>query len=659
MVPEELGEGSYAERRSIMRVLGAIATSRLASAAYQVIADEVRSLLGAGTVVVGLATPQTESMDFVAVSGRDPAEIVGLRVASEDTLANPALRSGRAMLLRSDGPTGLRSGAIAPILTSEGVAGAIIAVDGEHAGSFTEEDLDVLTLFANAAGLVVDCEGARRALADKERELAALYDAARTITSTVNLQAVLDSVLQAISQHLPVQTAAIYLLNDERSHLFITADRGLSDDEREVQLAADAGIAGEVLRTGESRILGDTQDAADADTVSPTPRCRSLMVAPIRSAGEVLGLLTVTSSQPAAYRAEDLHLLEAVATQAGIAIHNATLYEDATSRAEAANALFTFSQRVGATLDVREVLDCVAETTMSLLGVDGFAAMLMDHRDGRLHAHAVRGLDEEAFGAIRPRSGEGIAGWVYAWTCPTAVADIAADARNRSMPIHQLGIVSCLCVPIGSVQGVLLALSSRRRLFTVAEIELLYTIANQASLAITNATAYQRAQERSLAMRRYFRRFAAAIGSAADTNQTLQLVADVALDVMKADRCAIYATTGDELVLRAESRLAGRCAPDQRIPVGTGLTGAVAATGRILTSMPLSDDDRARVHAWHGKEQLASYVGIPLKERRRITGVLELLTQDPRSFTPDELRLLSQFVLKARLGERLGEEVRE
>jgi len=656
---EDLKEQRKAEREALTRVLEAIGSRHFASDAYQIIAAEVRKLLRAKTVAVGLAAPAARTMDFVAVAGRDPGEIVGLRVATEDTLADPALRSGKAVVLNPGALSGIHSGAISPILSGNLAVGAIIAVDREDETPFDEEALDLLTVFGRAAGLLSQCERALRTLTEKERELAALYDASRSITSTVNMQSVLDSALMAISRHVPAQTAVVFLMNDERTLLFVSAHRGLVDDEREVQLPAETGLAAEVLKSGVGRIFGDLQGVEDADAISPTERARSLMVSPIRSATETYGLLIVTSAQPNAYRKEDLRLLDAVASLAGIAIQNATLYEDATQRAEAANALFTFSQRVGSTLNIEEIAEHVADAAMNLIGVDRFAVMLMDYRHGRLKPWAVRGLDRQAFSAYQPRAGEGIAGWVYEWTYPVAVADVAADSRNRMAPIHQFGVVSCMCVPVASadaVQGVLLAMSSRRRLFTVAEMELFYTIANQTALAIVNASAYQRAQERALAMRRYFRRFASAVGSVLDSAQVLQLFTDVTLDVMAVDRCAIYAMRGGELTLMAESRLPGRVAPDARVAVGEGLTGQVASTGRTLALVPVSDDPRAKAHAWHGKEQVASYLGLPLRANRRVMGVLELLTSEPRSFTPDEIRVISQFVLKARLGERLEEE---
>jgi len=653
-----VSDGS-AERRAIGRTLQAIAMRMRDSDVYQIIAAGLRDLLHASTVAVGLTPDPGGPMDFVAVAGADPREIVGLRVAADDTLSVTALRVGRPAVFEPDPHSPMRSGAICPIVSVSGVRGAIYAVDKEGGIQFSDEDLAVMSVFAQAAGLVVECAQARRELTEKQRELAVLYETTRTVTSSLNIQAVLDSVLDAICHHIPVQAAVVYLLNDERTHLFIAADRGLTDDEREVQLAADTGIAARVLNDGEAVLLTDSDTAGDGDILAADHRQRSAMVAPIRSASGTMGLLTVGSAAPGAYGQDELRLLTTVAAQAGIAMDNASLFEDATRRAEAASALYSISQRIGSTLDIAEALDYVADNSVALLQVDKFAAMLMDHRDGLLRPQAMRGLDQTSFARITPRSGEGIAGWVYAWTAPTAVADVAADARDKLCPIHQEGIASCMCVPMASgdnILGVLLAMSSRRRLFTVAELELLYTIANQAAAAVVNAQTYTRAHARAQAMRRYFRRLAAALGATVDRAHILQLLADVALDVMEADRCNVYGLDDQTLRLQAQSRLTGTGAPDAEINVGTGLTGWVAARGRALVVPTLADDPRTREHAWGGRESLASYLGLPLKAGRRTTGVLELMTREPRVFAAEEVRLLTQFITRARIGERLQED---
>src|SRR5579862_8009605 len=265
--------------------------------------------------------------------------------------------------------------------------------------------------------------------------------------------------------------------------------------------------------------------------------------------------------------------------QAGIARENAWLYEDAQRQAEEAAPLYDLSQHVNATLHLDRVLNFVADSVLNLLKVDKFALLLYDKEQERLITKLSRNVDEEEFGSIRPRVGEGIAGWVYEWQTPQAVSDVAADARNRSAPIDPMGIASTLCVPMHvneDVIGVIHAMSSKRRLFTVAEMELLYTIANQAAVAVMNATLYQDARSKSHEMRRYFRRVAHAIGSALDEQDLPQLLADLAIEIMRADRCAIYRIEGEELRLQATSHFRPTVPPDVIVPIGAGLSGWVA-----------------------------------------------------------------------------------
>ncbi|HXG25010.1 MAG TPA: GAF domain-containing protein, partial [Chthonomonadales bacterium] len=205
------------------------------------------------------------------------------------------------------------------------------------------------------------------------------------------------------------------------------------------------------------------------------------------------------------------------------------------------------------------------------------------------------------------------------------------------------------------VIGVLLAMSSCRRLFTVGEMELLYTIANQAAVAIVNATLYHEARARSAEMRRYIHRVARAFGSVMEGHELPQLLADLAVEMMHADRCAIYRVEGETLRLHAASRFRANIHPDPDIPMGQGLAGTVARRGKALAIEHLAEDSRARVHTWLAREHLSSYLGIALKVDRRTVGVLEIYTQRPRVFTPDAIKLLAQFAKRARVAERLVE----
>lgn len=652
---------------SLRRIARALTAGEPAGDLLALIAQEARAAIGAGSIAIGLRADSGALLDFAAVAGDNVDELIGLQIRVDDSLAESALRTGQPSLFRredfpaSPASFGFLSAAVVPIARDGSIIGALFALnrqpttDGESA-AFTEEDASLLGLFADHVALALARAEVDRGREEQERELSVLYNAVDTISSSLNVQDVMNSVLDAICRRLDHQAAVLFLLNDEETHLFIAADRGLTEEDREIQLAADGPVTAQALSSGQPLLISDTTTEPDYENVTMQPWTRSALIAPIRSRANTLGLIIVTSSQPNAYTRSDLKLLEAVASQAGIAISNAWLYEDATRRAEEASALYDLSQHVSATLHMDRVFQFVADNVLSLLKVDKFALMLHDPREDRLETHVSRGVDEERFGQIRPRVGEGIPGWVFEWMTPQAVADVPADARNHSAPMHQEGIVSVICVPMAigdEVIGVLLAMSSRRRLFTVAEMELLYTIGNQATVAIMNAKLYQDARSKSTEMRRYFHRIARALGSALEAQDVPQLIADLAVEVMRADRCAIYRVEGDTVLLHATSHFRATAPPDAGLPLGEGLTGWVARRGNSLTVESLAEDSRARAHTWLGRERLASYLAVPLKTGRKTVGVLEIFTQEPRAFSEDEVKLLNQFARRARVAEKL------
>lgn len=662
------------QRTAIRRLTEALAAPLSAGDVHQIVVEEACRLANAASAALCLLADGREMLDFAAAAGENAEEIVGLRVRVADSFSAPVVAEGKPVLL--DGRA-----AIVPVFQEGRLIGTLSALtkqSGVETASasepttdprtsslplpsedpkFDSDDLETLAMLADLAALARRVERTARTAREQGRELAVLYDAARTVSGSLNVQAVMESVLTAICAHVEYHTAVLFLLNDERTHLYIAAERGLTEDERDIQLSVETGLPARVLETGLSRLVTDTDSEPDFEQLSDRAAALSAMIAPIRSRDETHGLILITSLQRHAYQPDDLKLLTAVAMQAGIAIENAWLYEDAQRQAQEATALYDLSQHVNATLHLDRVLNFVADSVLNLLKVDRFALMLFDRREERLVPRLTRNVDETRFSATRPRPGEGIAGWVYEWQTPQAVSDVAADPRNKSAPIDQAGVASTLCVPMHvgeDVIGVIHAMSSKRRLFTVAEMELLYTIANQAAVAIFNAMLYQDARAKTHEMRRYFRRVAHAIGSALEEQDLPQLLADLSIEIMRADRCAIYRLENEELRLQASSHFRAAVPPDAVVPLGQGLCGWVARRGQSLVLSDLDADSRSRAHPWLQRDRLASYLAVPLKSARRTVGVVEIYTQESREFSREEVQLLSTFARRARVAEKIA-----
>ncbi len=667
MDPEPIPTSAAPALAALHEVAGAVARQTEPRVTLGVVAEKARVLTQAASAAVSLLDSSRTLLDFAAVAGTDAAEIVGQTVRAEDALAGRTALTGEVYLSYSPeaatGETdfvGVRSAVVVPIYAGGTPSGALTVLNRTDGEAFTGADLLCLQTLASLAAQALQTDALKRLAAQKQQERDILFRAAQTTSSSLNVQDVLGSILLSVVGSMEMTAGAVYLLNDERTRLYIGAQRGLAEGEEDRQLPAEgAGYAARALASGQPLRLSDLgRETIDSD--SPLPEMRSLLLAPMVARSVPEGLLVVGSRQPGAYSDADAFLLSAVASQAAVALENAWLYEDATRRAQEAAALYELSQAVGATLNLSRVIQFVADSVLSLLHVDKFALFLYDAATGRLEIKASRNLSRETVDTMKPRLGEGIAGWVLEFETPTAVQDVAADHRNRSCPIDGDGVTSLVCVPLQSgdqVIGVLHALSSRRRLFTVGEMELLYTIANQVGAAIANARMYEDARQKSEEIRKGVRRIARALGSSLDGRQTAQTIADLALEMTGADRGLLF--TFDSQGNLAAQAAASFKSPLAALPIitlaeaGRGpetATASVARRGRSLTIEDFSRDTRFVLPAFAARERVTGYLGVPLKIGKEVLGVLEVYSREPRRFTADEVRLLITFASQASVG---------
>ena len=667
MDPELVPTSAAPALAALHEVAGAVARQTDPRVTLGVIAEKARVLTHAASAAVSLLDASRTLLDFAAVAGTDAAEIVGQTVRAEDAVAGRTALTGEVHLSYSPdaagGETdfiGVRSAVVVPVYVNGTPSGAITVLNRTDGEAFTGSDLLCLQTLASLAAQALQTDALKRLAAQKQQERDILFRAAQTTSSSLNVQDVLGSILLSVVGSMEMTAGAVYLLNDERTRLYIGADWGLAEGNGDRQLLAEGtGYAARALASGQPLRLNDLgRETIDSD--SPLPEMRSLLLAPMVARSVPEGLLVVGSRQPGAYSDADAFLLSAVASQAAVALENAWLYEDATRRAQEAAALYELSQAVGATLNLNRVIHFVADSVLNLLHVDKFALFLYDAATGRLEIKASRNLSRETADTMKPRLGEGIAGWVLEFETPTAVQDVAADHRNRSCPIDGEGVTSLVCVPLQSgdqVIGVLHAMSSRRRLFTVGEMELLYTIANQVGAAVANARMYEDARQKSEEIRKGVRRIARALGSSLDGKQTAQTIADLALEMTGADRGLLF-------TFDSQGNLAAQAAASFKSPLaalpnislaeaGRGpetATASVARRGRSLTIEDFSKDTRFVLPAFAARERVTGYLGVPLKLGKEVLGVLEVYSREARRFTADEIRLLITFASQASVG---------
>jgi PAS domain S-box-containing protein len=166
---------------------------------------------------------------------------------------------------------------------------------------------------------------------------AALRDSAAALSGTLDLDEVLDRILTNVGRVVPSDTVDIMRLEHRPEGDVLAGVRGRGYTERglkgwleSLRLPVD-GVPDfrPILYGRRPYVIPDVRDSAAWIDFPETEWIRSYAAAPIRSKGEVIGLLNLCSETPGFYSQQHAQLLQSFADQAAVAIENAGLFAQA------------------------------------------------------------------------------------------------------------------------------------------------------------------------------------------------------------------------------------------------------------------------------------------------------------------------------------------
>ena len=271
---------------------------------------------------------------------------------------------------------------VEPLVYRDRVLG-VIEVDQEGGSRpFTEQDREILALFAAQAAIAIENARLHTAAVRRGAELEALLRATRSLMSGLDLQGILDRIVAETAQITGCSHVKVLLLDRDAGRLRVGAIQGTAMS-REDRLPVGIGHSGLVAMTGQPLF---SADAPNDPRNAYADRDRELGIVtylglPIKVRDEVLGVLSFNTSVPRQYTPADLAYLTSFADQAATAIENARLYEATRSAlvektgAEAAlrertrqlDAVRAVSEEIIRELDLTALLNLIARRTRDLV----------------------------------------------------------------------------------------------------------------------------------------------------------------------------------------------------------------------------------------------------------------------------------------------------
>lgn len=157
------------------------------------------------------------------------------------------------------------------------------------------------------------------------RELETLAQLGKDITSHLDLDRVLASVVDAAVRLTGAEEGSLMLIDETSGELYIRASKNLEDQlVRTFRIKTEDTLAGEVIRTGEPILM----DGEHPKKIKTSFLVHSLIFVPLRLHGLTVGLLGVDNRiSQSPLRDSDLALMQALAEYAVIALENARMHE--------------------------------------------------------------------------------------------------------------------------------------------------------------------------------------------------------------------------------------------------------------------------------------------------------------------------------------------
>ncbi|MFJ8138723.1 GAF domain-containing protein [Streptomyces sp. NPDC096013] len=327
-----------------------------------------------------------------------------------------------------------------------------------------------------------------------------LLEAMRSVGSGLELRSTLERICEAAAALTDARYAGIGVIDEDGDALADFVFHGVgTETARRIGRLPDGhtGLLGALIREpGPVRLTDVTEDPRSWGFPDHHPRMRAFLGVPVRVQGEVFGNLYLGEKRGGKpFNDYDVSMVRVLATEAGIAIGNARLYEAAKQRERWIDGSVAVTTALLSGGDAEEALQVVAERARRLSG-SAAGIVLLPAAEGGMEIVAVASEQpSDQLGRVVPPESEIITQLLAGK--PVFVADAATDPRMLSALARSYGPIMVLPLQSGGrVLGALVTPRARgERPFTEAERTLAVQFASQAALALMMAEA-QRDRER-------------------------------------------------------------------------------------------------------------------------------------------------------------------
>ncbi|MGO9419744.1 GAF domain-containing protein [Roseiarcus sp.] len=515
------------------------------------------------------------------------------------------------------------------------------------------------------------------ALAERERELAEAREQQAAVAqvlqainaSSGDLAAAFDLILEKAVRFCDATGGGLWLVEGDMARVVGSSRSALPRPFLDYVFRAPLPVTDILGRSGRGRPFVHIDDLratrAYQERAPYVVACvelgdmRTALLAPLFEDGAVVGIFTLIRDHVRPFTDKQIALVQAFAAQAAIAIQNARLFNETQEALERQTATAEVLKVIASSpSDVRPVFDAIAASANRLLG--GFSTTVIRFVGEALHLVAftpTNAVADEALQAAFPRPIADFPPFVLVRGgdtqqfidteaesgVPPVIKELARLRRYRSM----------LFTPLMSSDGAIGMISVTRResgAFAADDVQLLRTFADQAVIAIQNASLFNETQQALEQQKASADVLGAISKSVADTAPVFEAILDACQRLFGSEEIGIYTIGYDDMVRPAAWRGPRRQEALRDVtPVGESVTGRIIRERRThhIPNLAAEPDLSPTVRERAERLGSASLLYAPMLSEDRGLGSILVVRSPPKPFSEREQALLQSFADQA------------
>ncbi|MCU0488866.1 MAG: GAF domain-containing protein [Anaerolineales bacterium] len=383
-----------AELAIINSVQSALAAELNIQGIYETVGNKIREIFHQADVGIRIYDPQTNLIHYPFCYESGERITIETQPLTTQGFAAHVLRTKETVLVNENmeqkiqeygsfvlpGTAMAKSVLFVPLIVGDQARGLIDIVDTLNEKAFSDSDVRLLQTLANSMSVALENARLFDETQRRARETAALAEVGRDISSTLDLNTLMERIASYAKELLRGDSSAIYLPDPMGKVYHAIVALGYEAEE----IASDAihvgeGLIGRLAQTGQAEYVNDTLNDPRTVAVAGTDlRAEErLIIAPLLAGEKVTGMMAVWRTGGSRFVQTELDFLVGLARQAAVAIENARLFDESRrllheteKRAAELAAVNAVSSALASELELKALINLVGEQVRTTFNAD-------------------------------------------------------------------------------------------------------------------------------------------------------------------------------------------------------------------------------------------------------------------------------------------------